>query len=152
MWRCLKEHTRGMKCNRTSNPWMSANLLLMLMQINMSYPIILSYCCCRIFAATLQSTCPVLKVMANASAMSCCIDIGIAGFLFAGPTHTSVEPLCSNSLAPNCVISAPDTNERTTFVGKRCSKCDSTPSVCVVLTRMHVCWGVTTDSMTAARS
>lgn len=95
---------------------------------------------------------PDLSVMASASAMSCCIDTGIEEFLFAAPTQSSVGPECSNSLAPVCVISAPDTNERTTFVGKRCSRYDSTPNVCVVLTRMHVCWGATTDSMTDARS
>ena len=84
--------------------------------------------------------------------MSPCIVLGIAGFLFAGPTHISVEPLCSNSLAPNCVISAPETRERTTLLGNLDSRCVSTPNVCVVLTSMHVCCGVTTDSMTAARS
>lgn len=84
--------------------------------------------------------------------MSCCIDAGIDGFLFAAPTNNSVDPLCSNSLGANCVISAPETRERTTLVGKRSSRNDSMPRVCVVLTRMHVCWGETTDSMTEARS
>lgn len=85
-------------------------------------PIIRSYCCCRMLVDTSQSTWPDLSVMANASAMSVCIDAGIDGFLFAAPTYSSVAPLCSNSLAPSCVISAPDTNESTTLVGKRCSR------------------------------
>ena len=115
-------------------------------------PIILSNCCCRILPDTLQSTCPVLRVIAKASAMSFWIATGMATFLLAGPTQTSVEPMCSNSLAPSCVISAPDTNDNTTLVGNLCSSCDSTPRVWVVFTKMQVCWGVTTDSMTAARS
>lgn len=117
-----------------------------------AYPIILSYCCCRILLETWQSTCPLLRVIASASAISPCMVLGIDGFLFAGPTHTSVDPLCSNSLAPNCVISAPETSDKTTLLGNLDSSCASTPRVCVVLTRIHVCWGVTTDSMTAARS
>ncbi len=38
------------------------------------------------------------------------------------------------------------------WVGKRSSRAASTPSVCVVLMRMHVCWGVTTASIIEARS
>lgn len=98
-----------------------------------------SYCCCRMFGATSQSTWPDLSVMASASAISVCIDAGIDGFLFAAPTHNSVEPLCSNSLGASCVISAPDTKDRTTLVGKRCSRYDSMPRLWVVLTRMQVC-------------
>jgi hypothetical protein len=71
--------------------------------------------------------------------MSLWIDSGIAEFLLAGPTQISVDPLCSNSLDPNCVRSAPETRERTTFVGNRSSSCFSTPNVFVVLTRIHVC-------------
>lgn len=117
-----------------------------------SYPITRSYCCCRILLDTLQSTWPVLRVIARACAISSCIEVGMFEFLFAGPTQTSVDPLCSNSLPPNCVRSAPQTSERTTLVGKRASMADSRPSECVVLTRMQVCWGVTTESMTEARS
>lgn len=90
--------------------------------------------------------------MAKASAISDWICAGIAAFLLAGPTQMSVAPLCSNSLAPSCVISAPETNDRTTFVGNRCSKYDSTPRLCVVFIRMQVCWGETTDSMMLAIS
>lgn len=90
--------------------------------------------------------------MERASAMSDWIDIGIEGFLLAGPTQTSVAPLCSNSLAPSCVSSAPDTNDSTTFVGNLCSKYDSTPIVCVVFIRIQVCCGETTASMTLAIS
>lgn len=84
--------------------------------------------------------------------MSDCIETGIEGFLFAGPTQISLEPLCSNSLAPSCVSSAPDTREMTTLVGNRCSRYDSTPKECVVLTRIHVCCGATTGSMIEAMS
>lgn len=66
-----------------------------------AYPIILSYCCCRMFVDTWQSTCPLLSVMARASAISPCIVLGMAGFLLAGPTQTSAVPLCSNSDAPS---------------------------------------------------
>lgn len=104
-----------------------------------THPIMRSYCCCRMFWDTLQSTCPELKVMARASAMSDWICGGMFAFLLAGPTQMFVAPLCSNSLAPSCEISAPDTNESTTFVGKRCSRYDSTPRLCVVFIRMHVC-------------
>ena len=108
-------------------------------RFSLTHPIIRSYCCCLIFGETLQSTWPVLNVMAKASAISFWMAAGIVSFLFAGPTHTSVAPTCSNSLAPSCVISAPDTSESTTFVGNLCSRCDSTPRVFVVLTRMQVC-------------
>lgn len=121
-------------------------------QQSATYPIMRSYCCCRMFWDTSQSTFPDLSVIDSASAMSCCIDAGIDGFLFAAPTQSSVDPLCSNSLAPIWEISAPDTNESTTFVGKRDSRYDSMPRVCVVLTRMQVCCGATTASMTEARS
>lgn len=104
-----------------------------------THPIIRSYCCCRMLGDTWQSTWPELKVIASASAISDWIDAGMAEFLFAGPTHISVAPRCSNSLAPSCAISAPDTNDSTTLVGNLCSRYDSTPSACVVLTRMQVC-------------
>ena len=144
----FEQNTRGVESNG------SAYISFEPSKISQSeaYPIIRSYCCCRMLIETWQSTPPVVSVMARASAMSFWIVGGIAAFLLAGPTHTSVAPRCSNSLAPNCVISAPDTNDRTTFVGNLCSRCDSTPKVCVVFTNMHVCWGVTTGSMTAARS
>lgn len=138
-----------MKCNWPSE---CQHVDLLAILVVWAYPIMRSYCCCLIFWETLQSTWPVLSVIASASAISFWIAAGIASFLLAGPTQISVAPICSNSLAPSCVISAPDTNESTTLVGNLCSRCDSTPSVCVVLTRMQVCWGVTTDSMTAARS
>lgn len=111
-----------------------------------------SYCCCLMLGETSQSTWPDFNVMARASAMSAWMDEGMAGFAFAAPTHSSVEPFCSNSLAPSCTISAPETSESTTLVGKRCSRYDSMPMVLVVLIRMHVCCGDTTDSMTPARS
>lgn len=104
------------------------------------------------FLETLHSTCPVLNVIANACAISSWIEGGIWSFLLAGPTQTSVEPLCSNSVCPSCDTSAPETSDRTTFVGKRSSIMVSTPSAWVVLTRMQVCSGVTTDSMTPAMS
>lgn len=104
------------------------------------------------FRDTLQSTWPVLNVIASAWAISSWIDAGMRSFLLAGPIHTSVEPRCSNSLWPSCEISAPDTSDRTTLVGKRSSMVDSTPSAWVVLIRMQVCCGVTTDSMTPAMS
>lgn len=119
---------------------------------SMTHPIMRSYCCCRMLLETLHSTWPVLKVIANASAMSFCMAAGITSFLFAGPTQTSVAPTCSNSLDPSWVISAPDTSDKTTLVGNLCSRWVSTPKLWVVLTSMHVCWGVTTDSMTEARS
>lgn len=120
--------------------------------INCPYPTMRSYCCCRILVDTSQSTWPDLSVMANASAMSVCMDAGMDGFLFAAPTDNSVEPLCSNSLAPSCVMETPETSDRTTLVGKRCSRYDSMPRVWVVLTKMQVCCGETTDSMTEAKS
>jgi hypothetical protein len=92
-----------------------------------------------------------VRVIDRASDMSLWIDSGMAEFLLAGPTQTSVEPLCSNSLEPSCVRLAPDTNDRTTFVGNRSSSCFSTPSVFVVFTSMHVCCGVTTDWTMSAR-
>lgn len=119
-----------------------------------AHPIMRSYCCCRMFVDTSQSTCPLLSVIASASAISVCMLAGMAGLRFAAPTH-SIPPaslLCSNSLAPIWLISAPDTSDKTTLVGNRCSRYDSMPRVCVVLTRMQVCCGETTDSMTDARS
>jgi hypothetical protein len=78
---------------------------------------------------------------------------GIRSFrLLVGPTQISVEPLCSKSLAPSWTTSAFDTSDKTTFVGKRSSMAASTPRLWVVLTRMQVCWGVTTASMIVARS
>lgn len=117
-----------------------------------TYPITRSYCCCRMLLDTLQSTWPVLRVIAKACAMSSWIEGGMLEFLFAGPTQTSLDPLCSNSLGASCVRSAPHTSDRTTLVGNRASMADSRPSECVVLTKMQVCWGVTTESMTEARS
>jgi hypothetical protein len=60
-------------------------------------------------------------------------------FVFVGPTQISVAPLCSNSLVASCKTSAPDTNDKTTFVGNRCSRYDSMPRLCVVLMSMQVC-------------
>ena len=77
--------------------------------------------------------------MAKASAISDWICGGMDGFLLAGPTQIDVAPLCSNSLAPIWDNSAPDTRDKTTLVGKRCSKYDSTPRLCVVFIRIHVC-------------
>jgi hypothetical protein len=117
-----------------------------------TYPIMRSYCCWRMLGETLQSTCPEPRVMARASAMSAWICAGMLGLVLAGPTQMSVAPLCSNSLAPICEISAPETKDKTTLVGKRCSRYDSTPRLCVVFIRMHVCCGETTDSMMLAMS
>lgn len=117
-----------------------------------TYPIIRSYCCWRMFGDTLQLTWPVNKVIAKASAISFCIEAGIDGFLFAAPTQISVDSMCSNSLGPNCCNSAPDTNDSTTFVGNLSSRWASIPSELVVLTSIHVCCGVTTDSMIPAKS
>lgn len=66
--------------------------------VDMTYPIILSYCCCLMLDETLQSTWPELRVMASASAISDWMEAGMPGFLFAGPTQNSVEPACSNSV------------------------------------------------------
>lgn len=60
--------------------------------------------------------------MPRASAMSDWMDAGIPGFLLAGPTQKSVDPVCSNSVAPVCMSSAPATSDRTTLVGKRDSR------------------------------
>lgn len=98
-----------------------------------------SNCCCLMFFETLQSTLAVLSVIARASAISSWIDTGMLLFLLAGPTHISVEPVCSNSLLPSCVSLAFETSDKTTFVGNRSSMAASTPSVVVVLMRMHVC-------------
>lgn len=98
-----------------------------------------SYCCWRMLGDTLQSTWPVLSVMARACAMSSCIVGGMLALALAGPTHTSVEPLCSNSLPLSWASSAPQTRESTTLVGNRSSIADSRPSAFVVFTRMHVC-------------
>lgn len=117
-----------------------------------TYPITLSYCCWRMFGDTLHSTWPELRVTAKACAISSWIDWGMFLFWLAGPIQISVGPLCSNSLWPSCVSSAPETSDRTTLVGNRSSRAASTPSVWVVLTRMQVCWGVTTESITEARS
>ena len=118
----------------------------------LTYPITRSNCSCLMLVDILQLTCPVVRVMANAWAMSSRIDRGISVLLLAAPTHMSLEPLCSNSLCPSCVSSAPQTRDRTTLVGKRSSTAASIPRLCVVLRRMQVCCGVTTASMTEARS
>lgn len=51
-----------------------------------THPIIRSNCSCLIFGDTLQSTWPVLRVMANAAAMSFCMEVGIADLLLVAPT------------------------------------------------------------------
>lgn len=100
----------------------------------------------------LHSTLPLLRVVANACVMSSRVAEEILELFVAGPTNTSVEPLCSNSLAPSWFSLALDTSDRTQFDGNRSSMASSTPMVCVVLTRMQVWFGVTTESMTEARS
>lgn len=119
MRRSLKDYAGRMEGD-WSNPFVSICSCFPLQ--HKAYPTIRSYCCCRMFVDTSHSTCPDFSVIASASAMSVCIDAGMDGFLFAAPTHSSVPPLCSNSLAPSCAISAPDTSDRTTLVGNRCSR------------------------------
>ena len=101
----------------------------------MTYPMTRSNCCWRMFEDILHSTRPVLKVIAKACAISSCIVKGMLLFLFAGPTQISVEPLCSNSLVPNCANSALETRDKTTLVGNLSSIAASTPNVWVVLMR-----------------
>lgn len=104
-----------------------------------THPIMRSNCSWRMFSETLHSTCPVAKVMANAAAISFWIEDGMVDCLVVAPTQMSDEFRCSNSPAPICETSTPDTSDRTTFVGNRCSRCDSTPMVFVVFRRMQVC-------------
>lgn len=77
--------------------------------------------------------------MASASDMSFAIALGTTEFMFAGPTQTLVFPVCSNSLTPSCVRSAPETSDRTTLLGNLSSRCCSMPRALVVLTMMQVC-------------
>lgn len=135
MRRCFENDARRVEGNRTRK-------LVYIQHDSLrdtTYPITRSNCCCLMLLETLQSTRPVLRVMASACAISSCICAGILPLLFAGPTQISVEPLCSNSLDPNWFNSAFETSDNTTFVGNLSSRAASTPSVCVVLTRMQVC-------------
>jgi len=106
---------------------------------NGTYPIMRSNCSCLMLSETLQSTPPEDNVMANADAISFCIDEGMLDCLLVAPTQILELLRCSNSLAPICEISTPDTSDKITFVGKRCSRWDSTPMEFVVFTRMQVC-------------
>lgn len=51
-----------------------------------THPIIRSNCSCLILSETLQSTCPELKVIANAVAISFWIDVGMEEDLLVAPT------------------------------------------------------------------
>jgi hypothetical protein len=138
----LKQYASGMESDRTG-------VIISIASIHVNdcaYPITRSNCCCRIFVETLQFTRPVVRVIAKASAMSRCIDSGILEFFVAHPTQISDDvPRCSNSLAAICAMSAPHTNDKTTFVGNRWDRYSSMPRAEVVLRRMHVCCGETTD-------
>lgn len=152
MVRGLEHDTRRVKRNRTGEKKLLVIGNRESREYWVAYPIIRSNCSCLMFVDTLQSTCPDPSVIAKAWAMSFWISGGMLELVSVAPTEISDEPRCSNSPGPVWVISTPDTNDKTTLVGKRCSKCDSTPRVFVVLTNIHVCWGVTTDSMMAAKS
>ncbi len=97
----LKDDAGGVKSNWTKISSSAKKKFAREFAAKETYPMTLSYCCCRMLGETLQSTWPVLKVIARACAISSCIDDGMLEFLFAGPTHISVDPLCSNSLAPS---------------------------------------------------
>lgn len=76
----------------------------------------------------------------------------ISEFLMVDPTQTSEFPVCSNSLGPTWLMFAPETSDNITLLGYRVCRNGSIPKEFVVLTIMQVCCGVTTDSITAARS